>query len=77
MSEEKTTERKLIVDDGRVCWLYIDGSHQCVTQSDVDELNGLVEYKAYRQHEDEILRKEREEEREWNTSMNRLREMFS
>lgn len=79
MSDEQTTtaDRKLIVDDGRVCWLYPDGSHRCVTQADVDELNGLAEYKAYRQYEDEILRKEREEERKWDASMNRLRKMFS
>lgn len=42
----KTTERRLIVREGDVCWLYPDGSHRCVTQADADELNRLREGRA-------------------------------
>jgi hypothetical protein len=41
-----TTERRLIVRESDVCWLYPDGSHRCVTQGDVDELNRLRESRA-------------------------------
>lgn len=34
-------ERRLTVRESDVCWLYPDGSHRCVTQGDVDELNTL------------------------------------
>lgn len=32
-------ERKLILNDSRVCWLYGDGSHRSVTQEDCDYIN--------------------------------------
>jgi hypothetical protein len=50
------TERRLIVRDGDVCWLYSDGSHRCVTQADVDELNRLRESRAFIHEAAELVR---------------------
>lgn len=38
-------------------------------------LNELEEYKAYRQHEDEIVRQEREEDARWDAAMERIRDV--
>ena len=34
-------DRKLIENDGRVCWLYPDGSHRGISPQDVSEINAM------------------------------------
>lgn len=56
MDQTKPADRRLIVREGDVCWLYPDGSHRCVTQADVDELNRLRGNRAVIHEAAELIR---------------------